>query len=37
MNRKADRILKHRLLHKYISLVREDLTAVYAREPWCPR
>jgi chloride channel protein, CIC family len=32
MNLKADRLLKHRLLHKYVSLVREDLTAVYARD-----
>jgi CIC family chloride channel protein len=30
--RVADRVLKHRLVHKYLSLVREDLTAVYARD-----
>jgi chloride channel protein, CIC family len=28
----ADRVLKHRLLHKYLRPVHEDLTAVYARD-----
>jgi CIC family chloride channel protein len=30
--RSMNRFLKHRLLEKYTSLVREDLTAVYARD-----
>jgi CIC family chloride channel protein len=32
MNPLADRFLKHRLLHKYLRPIHEDLTAVYARD-----
>jgi chloride channel protein, CIC family len=32
MNPLADRVLKHRLLHKYLRPIHEDLTAVYARD-----